>query len=282
MILQSRVLMGFCLILASGIHLLGLGNWQLRESTQIAAAGPVAEAKVGSSFADLAMGVLQPAPPVAAQAIQPVQTTDMAVRPGIADVAPVILRRPTVTSNEITQTAAVATSAAEPLQQAARPITPTTVIAAQPETALTRSTRPVARPTDLAQISSAPREGNAQQDATAGANATPREATAPQSGSNATTAARTAARANAAATNYSGIVLNQIARVRRPRTSERGVAIVTFTIGANGSLASVTIARSSGSREVDRLAQQVIRQAAPFPPPPTGARTRWQIEIAGG
>ncbi len=261
MILQSRVLMGFCLILASGIHLLGLGNWQHRESTQIAVAGPVAEAKVGSSFADLAMGVLQPTPPIAAQAIHPVQTTDIAVRPGIADVAPVIPLRPTVTSNAITQMAAVATSAAEPLQKAARP---------------------VARPTDLAQISSAPREGNAQQDATAGANTTPRAATALQSGSNATTATRTAARANAAATNYSGIVLNQIARVRRPRTSERGVAIVTFTIGANGSLASVTIARSSGSREVDRLAQQVIRQAAPFPPPPTGARTRWQIEIAGG
>ncbi len=266
MILRSPILMGLCLVVASGVHLLGLGNWQAQERTEIAGGGPATEAKVGSSFVDLATGVLQYARPMATPAIQPSQTTNMAVRPNVADLAAVIPLQPTVASNAVTQT----------------PVTPTTVITARPETALTHSGRPVARPPDLAQTTPAPRTGNAQQDATAGANIRPSEATAPQSGSNAASATQAATGANAAATNYNGIVLNQIARVRRPRSSERGVAIVTFTIAANGSLASISIARSSGSREVDRLAQQVIRKAAPFPPPPSGARTGWQIEIEGG
>ena len=76
-------------------------------------------------------------------------------------------------------------------------------------------------------------------------------------------------------------MLRRIASVRRPRTNARGVAVVGFSIAANGGVASLGILRSSGSRELDQLAQRVIRMAAPFPPPPPGARTNWQVEIAG-
>ncbi|WP_156883657.1 energy transducer TonB family protein, partial [Salipiger mucosus] len=48
-----------------------------------------------------------------------------------------------------------------------------------------------------------------------------------------------------------------------------------------GGLAGVSIARSSGSRRLDRDAMRVIQRAAPFPPPPSGARRSYSIQIVG-
>lgn len=85
---------------------------------------------------------------------------------------------------------------------------------------------------------------------------------------------------NAAADNYPGQVMRRIQRAKR-RANVRGVAIVRFTIAGNGALAGVSIARSSGSAKLDGIALAQVRRAAPFPPPPTGAKRSFTVRIKG-
>ena len=85
---------------------------------------------------------------------------------------------------------------------------------------------------------------------------------------------------NAAASNYPGLVMRRIQRAKR-RTTVRGVAMVRFRIGAGGGLAGLSLARSSGSDKLDRIALDQVRRAAPFPPPPAGARTSFTVRIKG-
>jgi periplasmic protein TonB len=47
-------------------------------------------------------------------------------------------------------------------------------------------------------------------------------------------------------------------------------AVVTFGVSSSGNLTHVSVNRSSGSRELDRLAILAVRRANPFPPPPDG------------
>ncbi len=158
-------------------------------------------------------------------------------------------------------------------------------------TAPFQSRRPTVRPERLApppqprqaqphQQTRQPR-GNAQQIAQAGAQTpAPRQTAATSSGSNAN-AGQNAAASNAAISNYPGQVMQYVSRVRRPRTNARGVTIVAFSIVGSGGLRSLSIARSSGNAELDTMALQVVQRAAPFPPPPSGAQTRFRIEITG-
>ncbi len=57
------------------------------------------------------------------------------------------------------------------------------------------------------------------------------------------------------------------ARERAPH----GVAIVSFSIGASGEVAGVSIAQSAGDAILDAEALATVRRASPFPPPPAGA-----------
>lgn len=75
--------------------------------------------------------------------------------------------------------------------------------------------------------------------------------------------------------------MRKIAATRKTTTSLRGLAVIAFSIGANGQLASVRVARSSGSAELDALGLDHIRRAAPFPPPPAGAPARFSVEFRG-
>ncbi|WP_410796025.1 TonB family protein [Palleronia sp. LCG004] len=86
---------------------------------------------------------------------------------------------------------------------------------------------------------------------------------------------------NAAASNYQGLVNRQISSIPRPRIGARGSAFISFSISNSGTLAGLSLVRSSGSAVLDNAALQIIRRAAPFPPPPTGARTTYQIAIEG-
>ena len=90
-----------------------------------------------------------------------------------------------------------------------------------------------------------------------------------------------AASGNAAASNYPGLIMRKLSRARRPNVNARGAAVVSFSIAANGGLASVSLSGSSGSSALDRAAVRVVRNAAPFPPPPNGARRRFSIQIQG-
>lgn len=122
----------------------------------------------------------------------------------------------------------------------------------------------------------APR-GNADRNATAGQAGGTEQATASTSGS----AGRQNAAGNAAASNYRGLVLGKIQRVGRPNVSARAKALVEFTISDTGGLSNIRLARRSGNAGLDKAAVHIVRSAAPFPPPPSGARRTWNVEIEG-
>lgn len=84
-----------------------------------------------------------------------------------------------------------------------------------------------------------------------------------------------------AADDYPGHVLRQLSRVPKPGVRAGGTAVIAFRIGAGGGLAAISVARSSGSARLDQAALQVVRNAAPFPPPPSGARRDFSIRIEG-
>ena len=107
-------------------------------------------------------------------------------------------------------------------------------------------------------------------------------ATAP-SAQRATGNQQSARAGNAAISNYPGQVVRRIQRQRRPRVNDAGSpAVVVFRVSANGALGALSLAQSSGSPKLDKAAMQMIRSAAPFPPPPPGAETTFRIPIAGG
>ncbi len=74
----------------------------------------------------------------------------------------------------------------------------------------------------------------------------------------------------AATANYTGKVRSRIRRaIRQPRGVE-GSVVVTFSVSGSGSLTSARVSRGSGVPEIDQLALDAVRRAAPFSPPPGG------------
>ena len=61
----------------------------------------------------------------------------------------------------------------------------------------------------------------------------------------------------------------------------RGRTVVAFSISDAGALASVKVLQSSGSTDLDQVAVDHIRRAAPFPKPPSGARRQFSFEFVG-
>lgn len=147
----------------------------------------------------------------------------------------------------------------------------------RPETAQRTSegTRPVNRPD---QTQPPPPVGQGTQTATRG-DVTSKTAPQDQNQGRQTTTATTPG--NAAASTYPGVVMRYIARQRRPDMNVRGTAVVSFTIASDGALASARLARSSGSAALDTAALRIVQRAAPFPPPPQGARRSHSIGIKG-
>lgn len=82
---------------------------------------------------------------------------------------------------------------------------------------------------------------------------------------------------------YAKAVMKKVrsTKKKKVRARARGVAVVAFSVGRDGSLAGASIARSSGDAELDQVAVEHIRRAAPFPVPPEGAERNFQIEFAG-
>lgn len=226
--------------------------------------GSTAPAALGNSFADFTQGTLQPvaAEQSAVQASTPVQPT--VTPPAPAAVSPV--SAPPVAT--LTPTVPQPTKPAPPEQTAA-------LVETSSEQAPEATKRPPQRPEPA---KPAPR-GNSAQNAKAGTE-TGAEENHAKSAPSAQPAAASGA-GNAAVSNYPGLVTRQIFRQRKTRTSIKGVAQVSFVLDASGALASVRIAQSSGSAELDALAVRQIRQAAPFPPPPSGARRQYTIAIKG-
>jgi protein TonB len=147
------------------------------------------------------------------------------------------------------------------------------------ETAPEASLRPPRRPIPHAAAPAGAPAGNADRSARAGEDAGRREAEAARAASRPTDSAATLG--NAAASDYPGLVMRHVSRVRRPDVAARGAARVTFSISGSGALAGARLSRSSGSAPLDRAALTVIRRAAPFPQPPAGAPRTFTVEIRG-
>ncbi len=160
---------------------------------------------------------------------------------------------------------------------------PETLAATEDDNALGNSPRPARRPDrprrDARETAPPPQaQGNSNRNAIAGSASGSSTARATEQSSN---SGRSTASGNAAVSNYPGKVMQRIARVRRPRVGSRGAAVIRFSISANGALARVSVARSSGSARLDRAALQVVQRAAPFPKPPPGAQRNFNIRIEG-
>jgi protein TonB len=78
---------------------------------------------------------------------------------------------------------------------------------------------------------------------------------------------------------YASKVHAAIARHRRKVDGASGSATVTFAIGPAGGIRAARVSRSSGKTQLDQAALATVRSAAPFPPPPQGAKSTYSIQI---
>ncbi|MDD9741619.1 TonB family protein [Marinovum sp. SP66] len=256
------------------------------DETMTEGSGGAAEVRLGNAFADMAAGALS------------AQTARDTMAHAAPEVAPVTAERPDVLPAP--QVPGISPLKAAPAPGLA-PTRPREVVSGEtPDTAtLARSPRPAQRsaafeqrhrtarpePTSQArksQAQPAPRQAKsapagARQETRAGTNAGTATARARSSGSGG--AAQSAG--TAAASTYPGLVMRRIARAGRPEGRARGAAVVAFSISPGGALSAISIARSSGTAAFDRAALAVVRNAAPFPRPPAGARRSFSIRIQG-
>jgi protein TonB len=94
-------------------------------------------------------------------------------------------------------------------------------------------------------------------------------------------AAESAGNGVKATANYGSAVMKKIRKTKKQRALAKGAVIVGFAISEDGGLASVKVLQSSGSAELDMVAQDHIRRSAPFPPPPPGADRKFSFEFVG-
>lgn len=243
----------------------------------VAGGGTPDIAAIGAAFADFVAGAV-PVTPAAQPAVAPAQRSLALPASAVADLAVPDLAVP-VTPDPSTS-APVATGATPVTAPQPAP----DITRALPDTAPATSLRPIARPTarpapQTAQPAAPPRPaGNADTDAARGSSQAQPQGQAVASGA---APAPDSTGGQAAAAAYPGQVLRQITRLRPQRAPARGIVLVRFAIAASGALADVSVAQSSGSAALDRLALDHIRRAAPFPAPPAGAQMAFSFEFLG-
>jgi protein TonB len=220
------------------------------------------QARMGSSFEDMAIGTLS--------AIAP---------QSFAPVAPV----PALQAAEVV----VATITPQPVAPAPlpAPVLEKLVPTPAPEASPNRSSRPRQRDPVLAALA-APKQKTPARTAPKGNAARANTNGVPTGANSANASTQGAPRqdsqtGSAAASTYPGEVMRRISRVSKPRVNSRGTAVVAFSISGSGGLAALSITRSSGSASLDSVALGVIRKAAPFPAPPRGAQRSFSINIKG-
>ncbi|MGH1454978.1 MAG: TonB family protein [Paracoccaceae bacterium] len=272
------------------------------EPTLIEGATGAAEVRLGNAFADMATGTMtaQPAKdatPAPQPAMQPATQTAAMVRP----VQPATPGQPIKHQQAAPAPDAVLPLAAQPATptEALKPETSTAITGAAPETAaVSRSLRPQLRdperaaehkpkpkPTKTAKANTKAKpkpaakatKGNAQRNARAGESTGTKSAKAKTSGNG----GKSKAAGNAAVSNYPGLVMRKLSRAGKPRVNARGSATVAFSIASSGGLSSARIARSSGSAKLDQAALRIVKSAAPYPRPPSGARRSFSVQIKG-
>ncbi|SFJ69606.1 energy transducer TonB family protein [Celeribacter neptunius] len=249
------------------------------------------DARLGTSFADMVAGSLSPQAPTdtALKPLTPAATEPMTAEPPeTAALTPVEASLPPEHAKMPTAPAVVPHAHPTVTPVSAQEVAPEPAPrhdSAAPSSKITPVTRPAppespAKPAEKNRPkpkAAPPPAGNAETTARAGQVTGHAAAKASSTGSGG--AKKTTG--NAAVSNYPGQVMRRLSRVSRPRVSARGAALVSFRLASSGALAGLSIARSSGSAELDRAALDVVQRAAPFPPPPAGARRAFSVEIKG-
>ncbi|SPH21080.1 hypothetical protein ASD8599_01823 [Ascidiaceihabitans donghaensis] len=288
-------------------------------TTQPALAGGAATsvAQLGNSFQDMAVGIMtaqapqthtqeisrtvqsRDTPATSTNALETPQTTATEsvqssvaamVLPQASVLKPVqqvetIAVSPEAVSVPVTVTAQTPPAHEQPIQQALAQITETTPRvsrrpAVRPKSLdVAQAHAPQKKPTQSAQDTPKPQRGNADRQTRAGVTQGQVKAKAAVAASRQAKANTKAA--NAAVSNYPGLVMRRLARQKRPRAATKGTAIVSFSIAASGAVNRATIAQSSGSPQLDRDAVALVRRAAPFPAPPKGAKRAFKVRIKG-
>lgn len=198
------------------------------------------------------------------------------VRPHVQDLltvaaAPMLQETPVVETLE-PQPSVTQQSQQEPQKMAAKPVEQAQA-APKPETLA-----PVPEPKPKPKPKPRPKpSGNSAQNAVQGTVA----GQGPKPGGQASVQpGKAQAQGNAAASNYGGLVVRRIVRNKRT-INIKGTGKVSFSIRPDGSLAGLRISRSSGSGKLDSFFLKTVRRAAPFPPPPPGAKTNFGVELHG-
>ena len=270
--LKQMIMATAALTLSAGLHAAGLVGFAPPADLAVQGGQTEAVPRLGDSFADLAQGAAAPVSPPA-KALPPVTalTRQTPVTPVTADAAH--------TPMALTATIPDAAPAPPPLPALA-PVPEVATAAAPRPSAQRPQARPEPRQVPRQKPQAAPQQqGNADRNATRGENAGQEtaKATAAQS-RRATSQGDGGAAANA---GYGRKVLAQINRTRKARAPSRGRAVVAFAISEAGTLASVKVLQSSGSPDLDQVALDHIRRAAPFPKPPAGAQRQFSFEFVG-
>ena len=86
---------------------------------------------------------------------------------------------------------------------------------------------------------------------------------------------------------YKGLVFGKLGRsqgaAERARANHlRGQVMVSFTVDDGGRIGNLQVAQSSGSAAVDTAALDMVREAAPFPPPPPGGQRNFSPVLSFG
>lgn len=273
MIPRSRGAAITALALAAATHVLALHDFSAGETVHIEGGGSGEVTALGDSFKDYVTGATASAP----SAMRQKSVTPAQQQPSVTPISQAEASVPQTTRPAAPNSAAAVAvinpqKPVEPETAKAPELQPTKAAASQPE----EVTPPEPVEQKVNQIAS--KQGNSEKSAQKGSasgKTSKGAATAKE------TKSKSAVQGNAEASNYAGHVKRKITRVKRKSVNIRGAALVSFRIGDNGDLLSVSITRSSGSERLDQVALAQVRAAAPFQPPPAAARRDYTIEIVG-
>lgn len=210
-----------------------------------------------------AMPPAAPAVAAVAEAAPDVATTPPAPDYTEADeAAPVVL--------ETTPTPTLAAAAPLTVPQAEDPVAadlslPALQPEARPEPTIRPKPRPKAKPQPKPDV---PR------DTAEAEKAAPRDQAAPALSASAPGAVAKPKGGGLSPDAYAKAVLKKVRSTKRKSGAGRGVAVVGFTVAADGALRQVQVLQSSGNAALDEVALDHIRRSAPFPAPPPEALKR--------
>lgn len=214
----------------------------------------------------LDLAAMPPAAPAVAAVAE--AAPDVATTPPAPDYTEADEAAPVVP--ETTPTPTLAAAAPLTVPQAEDPVAadlslPALQPEARPEPTIRPKPRPKAKPQPKPEV---PR------DSAAAEKAAPRDQAAPALSASAPGAVAKPKGGGVSPDAYAKAVLKKVRSTKRKSGAGQGVAVVGFTVAADGALRQVQVLQSSGNAALDEVALDHIRRSAPFPAPPPEALKR--------